>query len=296
MGYVESLVSTPNGLAAIKAAIQSWRSSESTAYDMLDTIFNVLDRDKGKSSGVISRLVDLLEGERKDELVEAWGGMKAEPARSNTPTMRAVAPGGMDYAGISSGRVINVKHSTRGRTFNARTPIWDRVEQAASSSSRVPFGNATSILQPRLVPGATARSSSPNRFPALPTSTARPSPSPIWGAGSGPSTSAAARTPAAPMIRSVNVSTSKSSGRGTDGPNLSKSAFPQLPSVKDDLPTNFITAQTKWQKPPPSSSWGSSKGNSRAGTGDNQQPPTSSTKAGKKKGKETLFTLGGLPT
>lgn len=45
---------------------------------MLDTIFTVLDRNMDKTAGVITRLLDVFEGEKKDELVEAWNGMKTE--------------------------------------------------------------------------------------------------------------------------------------------------------------------------------------------------------------------------
>lgn len=63
---------------AIRSAVKAWRSAESNVYDMLDTIFTVFERNMDKTSTVILKLVDLLEGEKKDELLEAWGGMKVE--------------------------------------------------------------------------------------------------------------------------------------------------------------------------------------------------------------------------
>lgn len=78
MEYVQSVVTSPNGTMAIRHAVQSWRSSESTVYDMLDTIFTVLDRNMDKTTGVLTRVLDSFEGEKKSELEEAWNGMKTE--------------------------------------------------------------------------------------------------------------------------------------------------------------------------------------------------------------------------
>lgn len=85
--HVQSIVASVNGQTAIKHAVKSWRASESTVYDMLDTIFTVLDRNMDKTTGVITRLLDLFEGEKKGELVEAWNGMKTEVKELSLDTM-----------------------------------------------------------------------------------------------------------------------------------------------------------------------------------------------------------------
>ncbi|KAG8911763.1 hypothetical protein FRC01_005536, partial [Tulasnella sp. 417] len=298
--FLGTLGPSANGIIAIRSAIRSWRSSESTVYDMLETIFTVLERNMDKMSQVIERLVPIFDGEKRSELLDAWGGMKAQQDR-RLPGTRATQPGQMDFAGVSSGRVINAKQQT-GRSRGGR----DRIEQAATSST-VPL-SAGQLAQRRLVPGALPPEQANPSFPALAGASSRPAPAGgMWG----PIAQPVARP--APVIRSEHVGGKKSGGRKNNGPpapNLSQSAFPSLPTVKDDLPRDFIGGANAGYKPfgttpPPSTSaWGGgSKPNpsrsNTANTGGNsnrsqQQPSGGKDKKGK--GKQTLFTLGSLPT
>ncbi|KAG8987543.1 hypothetical protein FRB90_003295, partial [Tulasnella sp. 427] len=301
--FLGTLGPSANGIIAIRSSIRSWRSSESTVYDMLETIFTVLERSMDKMSKVVERLVPIFDSEKRSELLDAWGGMKAQQER-RLPGTRATQPGQMDFAGVSSGRVINVKQQTRSRGGGR----LDRVEQAATSSA-VPLSSAQ-VAHRRLVPGALPPEQPKPAFPALAGGGARiAAAGGAWVASPGPSVPPPPRPTPVPVIRSENK---KSKRDNTPAISLTQSAFPALPVVKDDLPKDFIGGANAGYKPfgttaPPTTSvWGSaqkstsSKSNSTNVGGSSsrpQQQPSSSGKDKKGKGKQTtLFTLGSLPT
>lgn len=80
--FLGTLGPSANGIIAVRSAIRSWRSSESTVYDMLETIFTVLERNMDKMPKVVERLVPIFEGEKKSELLDAWGGLRAQVCRT----------------------------------------------------------------------------------------------------------------------------------------------------------------------------------------------------------------------
>ncbi|KAG8891047.1 hypothetical protein FRB98_000056 [Tulasnella sp. 332] len=259
--HVQSVVSSPNGQTAVRHAVKSWRSSESTVYDMLGTIFTVLDRNMDKTTGVITRLLDVFEGEKKDELEEAWNGMKMEQRRQ-FPTLNNGARNQNqsipDYASVSSGRVLNVKHSVKsgGQKKGSPRTVWDRVERAAASTS-LSSGDAGPSSGPvrlgasgKPVPGSgvstpTGGSSS---FPALssggPTTAhriaQRSTPWTTAGAGVVPHTptpSVPSSTP--PPIRPYSVPANRQNkdggrknGEKSAAPMISKAGFPALPTTE----------------------------------------------------------------
>ncbi|KAG8995276.1 hypothetical protein FRB93_001170 [Tulasnella sp. JGI-2019a] len=161
--------------SAIRLAITSWHSSESLVYEMLDTIFTVLDWDMDKITGVVMRLLDISEGEKREELLEFWNDF-----------LNILAPGSgyqrrdrptTNYSS-SSRRVPSAEHSVRSRGQRNGT-FWDRVEvtveeeedsvRAGPSSGSVPFR-----VSGRPVPGSQVAISTAGRgsfsgsaFPAL---------------------------------------------------------------------------------------------------------------------------------
>lgn len=75
-------------MPAVKAAIRSYRASESGARDLISTIWNISDRSLEGTAGVISSIVDLMDDEdKKKDLLQAWNGFKVEviliPATAN---------------------------------------------------------------------------------------------------------------------------------------------------------------------------------------------------------------------
>ncbi|GAW06780.1 c2h2 finger domain-containing protein [Lentinula edodes] len=315
-----------SALTAVKAAARGYRAGESTARDLIGIVWNVLDVSQNKGSGksgtegleptarVINSFVDLLEEdedrdgiEEKDkkslELLREWKGFEIEQRRQFpdliASTTASSSTGG--YAAITSGRVLNAKHSThtssnRGGSTTRR--VWDRVAQAANSSSGARLPNAAGPSG-SLVPGSLAavNAKTVDKFPPLggggvgsskaPTGSRK---TPWAGSGStssgavnpsatsafpGLSSSASSSSPAPLRPFSVPASsiTSKTRTNGTPPPKLSTTAFPGLPTsenkrekvqVKGNVSLRNILGSTKEV---PTSKWGASGGNGLNGTG-----------------------------
>ncbi|KAL5490244.1 hypothetical protein ACEPAI_5077 [Sanghuangporus weigelae] len=302
MGRVAQLTSNSSAAeTSVRSAIRSFRASESTARDVVSTFYNLVNRDLEATASLIAPLVDLLddEGKRK-ELLETFNGFKIEQ-RQQFPDL---IPGGQGsaYAGVASGRVLNVKHSTQPRRNAGQ--IWDRVARAATSSSSVPAfsGSSSRLLErfpalPRASPAA-----------AVPSNTVIPAfrqqqKSTPWSSSS---SSAAVIAPAATNPRTFSVKVNESSSRPATA--LSRSAFPSLPSaaprVKPPMSGNKSLRNIVSASTTATNAWNASnedptveqttEGNTEEGINEEPQQP----RKGKRKGKEkvTLFTLGTFPT
>ncbi|KIK62672.1 hypothetical protein GYMLUDRAFT_41590 [Collybiopsis luxurians FD-317 M1] len=193
LNLLASLAPNPtNAIPAVQAAARGWRAGESSARDLIGIVWSVLDKSGGSgdpsyrnkdtlepTARVINAFVDLLEEEEereadgvddKDkkslELLREWKGFEVEQRRQFPdlfPTAIAASstPGGAGagaYAAITSGRVLNAKHSTHtsagvgGGRFGSSTlasgsgpgsgsggmrrgqQVWDRVAQAATGT------------------------------------------------------------------------------------------------------------------------------------------------------------------
>ncbi|CCA67505.1 hypothetical protein PIIN_01334 [Serendipita indica DSM 11827] len=119
-------------IPAAKAAIRSYRSSESSAGDLITTFYNILDQDLDTVGVFISSLVDLLDDEsKKRTLLTAWNGFKIQKQEefpSLGPTFSAA--GGTSWA--SGGRTLRVK---KQQAQSKHSQVWARVERAAASVS-----------------------------------------------------------------------------------------------------------------------------------------------------------------
>ncbi|KAJ3981136.1 hypothetical protein F5890DRAFT_1575252 [Lentinula detonsa] len=297
-----------SALTAVKAAARGYRSGESTARDLIGIVWNVLDTSKDKNSSsrsgmegleptarVINSFVDLLEEDEeregvveKDkkslELLREWKGFEIE-VTSNLPSPASSSSTGA-YAAITSGRVLNAKHSTHISSNTAGSSstrrVWDRVAQAANSGSGSRLPNATGPSG-SLVPGSLAAQTKAERdkFPPLKVgSGAGPSKAPPgsrktpWaGAGSGNTSSSPAfpglsssASPSPPRPFSVPAS-SLSSKSNALPPKLNPAAFPVLPTsttkrdkvqVKGNVSLRNILGSTKEV---PTSKWGANSAN-----------------------------------
>lgn len=68
-----------NAEIAVKAAVRSFRASESTSRDLISTVWSVLDRNLDNTATIINLLVDLFDDEeKKSDLLGAWNGFKIE--------------------------------------------------------------------------------------------------------------------------------------------------------------------------------------------------------------------------
>ncbi|KAI0332546.1 hypothetical protein GY45DRAFT_1273587 [Cubamyces sp. BRFM 1775] len=306
---------TPNpttAVPAVKAAVRSYKASESSARDLISTVWNILDRNLDGTASIVNSLVDLVdEDEKKQNLLAAWNGFKVEQ-RNQFPELVPTATGS-EWSGVTSGRVLNAKNSTAARSSTQSSrQLLDRVARAAASTSAQ--ASAPSRAQAAV-----------NSFPPLQASS-----------GAGPSTATAFRQPQrvtpwasgavvaapAPVVR-VPTSVPGPGAKSKAGPAvLSKSAFPELPSSNAPrVPRGAVggnqslkkilgesaPAQPAWQSGR-NSATGNGSGESGTSTpgepsgqadGDGEGGQTQATigkKKGKGKQKQTLFTLGSFPT
>lgn len=69
-------------LQSFRSAVRQFRNNESGAKDMLDTVFNVLDRDVDPTTGVLREIAGLFDGDsEKDKqrsVLEALNGFRVE--------------------------------------------------------------------------------------------------------------------------------------------------------------------------------------------------------------------------
>ncbi|TFL07380.1 hypothetical protein BDV98DRAFT_578801 [Pterulicium gracile] len=284
----------PSAVPAVKAAIRGYRSSEASAKDLISTVWAVLDQKLEGTASIINAFVDLLEEEdKKQDLLASWRAFDIEQRRQFPELApRASTSSGGGYAGIASGRLLNIKHTSSARSSNQSSRrVWDRVAQAAGqppANGSTPR-NAFPSLQakagpaPRVVPGSQAPTWKPNK-PSM----VAPAPAVAF-----PSLGASSSRP-------FSVSRPAPGPRATP-PKINNSMFPELPTAtnireKPPISGNSSLRNILGSKPPPSNLWNGSSSSS------NMDPPTSestaaaapqnSSKGKGKKGKgKTVYTL-----
>jgi E3 ubiquitin-protein ligase ZNF598 len=201
---------------------------------------------------------------------------------------------GTEYAGIAGGRVLNAKHQT-SRTSRPRGQVLDRVAAAASSSSW-PQQRSRVVNN---FPALTSTFQSPPR--QKPTSTpSRPqqkSTTPWTNNGQGSSSSI-------PVQTQQPASVVKPRPKQTPPPPpLSKSVFPELPTVASNKPPKeFISGNKSLRNIlgdtlPAQPAWGQGPSQPSSPPPDPESEATTTKgRKGKGKQKQTLFKLGGIPS
>ncbi|GJE90693.1 hypothetical protein PsYK624_068370 [Phanerochaete sordida] len=312
LARVSAVAPNPNGaIPAVKAAVRSYRANESAARDLISTIWNISDTNLEGTAGVINAVVEFIDEEdKKKDLLQAWNGFKIEQ-RNQFPEL-VPAGSGSQWAGITSGRLLNAKQSTASRSHGQSSgQVLDRVARAAASSTMRPVPGSGR-------PAAPAASAAP-AFPALgfPPLASGSAPG-AKGAGqrntpwAGSSVAAASSTP--PVVRGpVSVpGPAARSGKAAPPPNLSKAAFPELRSSASAtrVPKAAVSGNRSLQNilgvtTPPTPAWektpAGGSGAEPAGELEVSEPvpengASGKGKKGKGKQKQTLFTLGSFPT
>jgi E3 ubiquitin-protein ligase ZNF598 len=254
----EATRDSSNAVPALKSAIRSYHLSESNARALIATFFTILNQDLDTTGTFISSLVDLLDDEeKKSGLLTAWKTYRLEHQQE----FPSLTPGGQNYAGVTSGRAIQVKRLQSGPS--GRTRVWDRVAQAASSApGPLPVQRTA----------RTATVSTAGKFPSNVTP---------W-------------SPSAAVESSSNQTRPTRPGN-TNPPAPSSSAFPFLPSSRTTRPPKeFISGQSSLHaivgSAPSTNAWSTDDRPSPALDDDNQDNMQPGRK--KKVAKQTLFTLG----
>lgn len=66
-------------MAAVKAATRGYRTTETSARDLILTIWNVLDRNLDFTASIVNAFVDLVDEEdKKQDILSAWKGFAIE--------------------------------------------------------------------------------------------------------------------------------------------------------------------------------------------------------------------------
>ena len=302
-------------LSSFRSAVRQFKNNESSANGMIDTIFNVLDRDIDAAVGVVRELANLFgaenDGDKKKAVLEAINGFRVEQ-REQFPSLGNATPQGFGtgYAGIASGKILQAKRTTHtAGNSSASRHVWDRVEAAAASRpvSRPPPSNAARV------PGTAAYNAA--SFPSLGGGSSKAGPSTThstpWASGGAGSGSKSPSVLAGPQIRSVNypVPATLSGGGGKGKARLDTSAFPSLPTKeKDDRKALFTKPNIREESigritgraaaPAPVGWGGLSNGVqqlSLENDAEDREPPSAGGGKKKGKGKQLLFTVSARP-
>ncbi|WVQ79743.1 hypothetical protein IAT38_001843 [Cryptococcus sp. DSM 104549] len=243
-------------LSSFRSAVRQFKTNESSARDMVDTLFNVLDRELEPTTGIVREIASLFVGEgEKDKLtatLEALNALRIEQ-RDQFPSLGSAPTGlGSNYAGIANGTVLNAKRSTRG----AGRHVWDNVAAAANSQP------AAKPAQQRYVPGSgMPAASSSSAFPSLGGSSSASGSgsggrgsgthSTPWATGGAGSTSRQPSALTGPIIRSVHAPTIGSSSSSRKPKPLTESAFPSLPASSSSRGVSAKERAALLSKPTP---------------------------------------------
>ncbi|KAJ7279657.1 hypothetical protein C8J57DRAFT_136041 [Mycena rebaudengoi] len=288
-------------LPAARAAIRSFRASESSARDLISTLFSVVDSRMEAAGSIVNSFVDLLdEGEQREAVLAAWRGFEVEQRRQFPELVPVPSAVGSGYAGIASGRVLNAKHATAGRGGRQSTQVWDRVAQAASSSTqRFPaLGPASAVASSSTAPRPGQRNT-----PWSASASGRPAaPAPTFAASSAfvpPPNNGSSQSTVTPFSTHMPASSSKAP------PKLSNTLFPELqpsPAARQKAPVGGNQSLRNilgTAAPSGPGAWGAGPGassESAAASTDAAVGAGGGKKKGKGKGKQTLFTLGTFPS
>lgn len=308
---------SPTKLASFRSAVRQFKNNESSAKDMVDTLFHVLDQDRESTTGVGREVANLFDSEgdkeKQQAILAALNAFRIEQ-QEQFPALGGAPTGvGTNWAGVSSGRILSAKRATHtGRGGSHSHAVWDRVEAAAHQP------RATTGLNGRHVPGASGPSRlAPSNFPSLNNAgPSRPSThSTPWAGGGAGSSSKTPSALAGPQIRSVNFPSVGSSKKSV----VNKAAFPSLPtsnakSKAEERAALFSKPNARQESiarirgtaptPPPAAVWGAGSSSSVNDAANGvaemsvDEPEAEAPRQGKKKGKgkQLLFSVSARPS
>lgn len=159
--FSDAVQGSASKIGAYRAAVRSYRASESGAKDAVGTIHSLLDNQSDLAARIITSTADLLDSEEKRrDLLEAWDNYSRTATNSVDafPSLVPTAP-----TATQSGSRLNP--STQARAFVPRSAkqtnsaVWDRVEQAAANKNVGAIPGLTRTAQ-----------QNKEKFPALPSS------------------------------------------------------------------------------------------------------------------------------
>ncbi|KAG9022163.1 Peptidyl-prolyl cis-trans isomerase B [Tulasnella sp. JGI-2019a] len=236
--HVSSVTASVVAQTVIRRAVTSWRSSKLPTYEMLDTIFVVLDWDMDKITGVVMCLLDISEGDREEDLLEFWDAFDFLVLWGEKHRGRSVT----DYSSWGSTPSVRQPATSGARTSET---FWGRVEVTAEEAGESARAGPSSGFTPFRVSGRPVTGSgvatptagrgsfSESAFPALSSGRPTATKSAVQGSKSWAAVAAPSRKP-----YSITGTQRQGSGRGSDKTVMPENSHnitrgPSIPVVDD---------------------------------------------------------------
>jgi len=127
-------------LAQFKAQVSSYRHSESTATELIDTLWDIFNVKLDEFGKLITSTADLFDYDAKNkrtDLLGAWNDWKIQMQTADS----AASNGYMPQPSQRS-RILLVKSSAKGRQIASTQSVWNRIE-AVAASRPVPSSSIT---------------------------------------------------------------------------------------------------------------------------------------------------------
>ena len=221
----------PTKLTSFRNAVSSYRTSNISASQLIDTFFSLFDAPSSDVGKLIKELADIYENESKrNGLLKAWNDWRAiNEDYPSLPGPSGVLPGSSAAAAGSGGmRVLKLKSSTAqsSRSAVSRQGSWGNAAPAANSFPAIPAASASVNRT-----GAGRVGQTPWTAPSVASSNrAAPAPSrPVSGAPLSSGVANASAFPALPTATKPNTlmaGLTRGTVRWDDGTNNTRSQNP----------------------------------------------------------------------
>ncbi|KAM0787208.1 hypothetical protein ACM66B_006447 [Microbotryomycetes sp. NB124-2] len=160
MRKVEEAVTSEAKVTSFKLAVRSYRGGEVSADDLVDQLWNIFEQKEDTAAPIVAAVADLFskeDPEKRTALLTAWHDLRDQ--QNQFPSLAPLDPSLPASVRHATSRTLNNRSSRQ-----SRPAVWDRVEQAASSTRPTavasnPFPALTSAPNASSVPGIRSKAS-----------------------------------------------------------------------------------------------------------------------------------------
>ena len=229
-------------IAHMETTVKSYRASESSAEDMIGTLYSIFDDQVDMTGKIVYNTADLLDNnDKRLELLNTWDRQQGQLLQSvdSFPSLVPTAP----VSHTTNGSVKRPSPATRQAitrsTKQSSSAVWARVEEAAANKN---VGAVPGLTQ-RAPAGGKVQSK--DKFPALPGSQHAVSASAVRGATPWASTRSQATSPGSTYfpVASAGLSQALSSPARTPAARTPVASGSRTPVA--DFPSLPLAAQAK---------------------------------------------------
>jgi hypothetical protein len=132
-------------LAQFKAQVSSFLLSESSAAELIDTLWDIFQAKIDEFGKLITMTADLFDYDAKTkrtELLRAWNDWKIQMQAANSVALTELFP----QQSQQRSRILRVKSSAQGRASTSTQSVWNRIE-AVATSRPVPSTSSAPLTQ-----------------------------------------------------------------------------------------------------------------------------------------------------